>query len=128
MTISALEQFTAVSLIPAAIVLVECSTFSLNIVGAIINNQQRDLDMRDHLFHRGFAGLDVAVAEKCFGRGDDHFAFPEWQKFNLVALAACDQAAAPAANFSYSSAASKPSNEETSPVLPSHFVTMIIVM
>src|SRR5688572_20988932 len=50
--------------------------------------------MRNHLFHRGFAGLDVAVAEKCFGRGDDHFAFPEWQKFNLVALAACNQAAA----------------------------------
>jgi hypothetical protein len=65
MTISALGQFTALSLIPAAIVPVECSTFSLNIVGAIINNQQRDLDMRDHLFHRGFAGLDVAVAEKC---------------------------------------------------------------
>jgi hypothetical protein len=70
------------------------SAFSLNVVGAIINDQQRNLDMCNHLFHRGFAGLDVAVAEKCFGRGDDHFAFPEWQKFNLVALAACNQAAA----------------------------------
>lgn len=53
-----------------------------------------DLDMCNHLFDRGFAGLDVAVAEKCFGRGDDHFGFPEWQKFNLVPLAACNQAAA----------------------------------
>lgn len=70
------------------------SAFSLNVVGAIINNQQRDLDMCNHLFDRGFAGLDVAVAEKCFGRGDDHFGFPEWQKFNLVPLAACNQAAA----------------------------------
>jgi hypothetical protein len=44
------------------------SAFPLNVVGAMINNQQRDRDMCNHLFHRGFAGLDVAVAEKFFGR------------------------------------------------------------
>ena len=32
------------------------SAFSLNVVGAIINNHHRDLDMCNHLFHRGFAG------------------------------------------------------------------------
>lgn len=86
-------QLTALSLIRAAMVSRRVIV-PLNVVGAIINNQQRDLDMCNHLFDRGFAGLDVAVAEKCFGRGDDHFGFPEWQKFNLVPLAACNQAAA----------------------------------
>ena len=90
---SGLGQLTALSLIRAAMVSRRVIV-PLNVVGAIINNQQRDLDMCNHLFDRGFAGLDVAVAEKCFGRGDDHFGFPEWQKFNLVPLAACNQAAA----------------------------------
>ena len=90
---SALGQLTALSLIRAAMVSRRVIV-PLNVVGAIINNQQRDLDMCNHLFDRGFAGLDVAVAEKCFGRVDDHFGFPEWQKFNLVPLAACNQAAA----------------------------------
>ena len=72
---SALGQLTALSLIRAAMVSRRVIV-PLNVVGAIINNQQRDLDMCNHLFYRGFAGLDVAVAEKCFGRGDDHFWLP----------------------------------------------------
>lgn len=103
---SALGQLTALSLIRAAMVSRRVIV-PLNVVGAIINNQQRDLDMCNHLFDRGFAGLDVAVAEKCFGRGDDHFGFPEWQKFNLVPLPLATKLRHSAANFSYRSAPSR---------------------
>ena len=64
------------------------AALSLDVVGTIINNQQRHLDISNHLFKSGFAGLDVAVAEKCLGGGDDYFAFAEWQEPDLFAFPA----------------------------------------
>jgi hypothetical protein len=55
------------------------ATFSLDVVGTIINDQQRNLDIRDNCLHGGFAGLDIAVAEKCLRGGGYYFAFTEWQ-------------------------------------------------